>query len=58
MRWEGHDIIKKRVKKYSINCDLKWGYLDVALKNRHIKDFYQGFYQGIPNHMELIGNRI
>ena len=41
MRWEGHDIIKKRVKKYSINCDLKWGYLDVALKNRHIKDFYQ-----------------
>lgn len=41
MRWEGNDIIKKRVKKYSINCDLKWGYLDVALKNRHIKDFYQ-----------------
>ena len=38
MRWEGNDIIRKRVEKYHIDCDLKWGYLDVAIKKRHIQD--------------------
>ncbi len=36
MRWEGNQIIRDRVKKYTIDCDLKWGYLDVAIKKRHI----------------------
>lgn len=38
LRWAGHDIIRERVRKYSIQCDLKWGYLDVAIKNRHLRD--------------------
>lgn len=38
MRWEGHDIIRQRVDRYSIQCDLKFGYLDVALKKRHMRD--------------------
>ena len=38
MRWAGHDIIRERVKTYSIDCDLKWGYLDVAIKQRHLRD--------------------
>ena len=38
MRWAGHEIIRERVKKYSIDCDLKLGYLDVAIKPRHLRD--------------------
>ncbi|MFK8049276.1 MAG: NAD(P)/FAD-dependent oxidoreductase [Halioglobus sp.] len=38
MRWAGHDIIRQRVEKYAIACDLKWGYLDVAIKPRHLRD--------------------
>lgn len=37
MRWRGNDIIFERVKKYTIDCDLKPGYAQVALKNRHIR---------------------
>ena len=38
LRWAGHDIIRERVQKYNIQCDLKWGYLDVAIKKRHMND--------------------
>lgn len=38
MRWAGHEIIRQRVEKYDIKCDLKWGYLDVAIKSRHMRD--------------------
>jgi gamma-glutamylputrescine oxidase len=38
MRWAGHDIIRERVDTYNIDCDLKWGYLDVAIKPRHLRD--------------------
>jgi len=37
MRWAGHDIIRERVATYGIDCDLKWGYLDVAIKQRHLR---------------------
>jgi len=36
MRWAGHEIIRERVKTYDIACDLKSGYLDVAIKPRHL----------------------
>jgi gamma-glutamylputrescine oxidase len=38
MGWAGHDIIRDRVERYEIDCDLKWGYLDVAIKQRHLRD--------------------
>ena len=38
LRWRGHDIIRQRVADYGIDCDLKWGYLDVAIKRRHLRD--------------------
>ncbi|MEH6581370.1 MAG: FAD-binding oxidoreductase [Halioglobus sp.] len=38
LRWRGHEIIRQRVQQYDIDCDLKWGYLDVAIKPRHIAD--------------------
>ncbi|MCW8845692.1 MAG: FAD-binding oxidoreductase [Gammaproteobacteria bacterium] len=37
MRWRGHEIIHERVTKYAIQCDLKGGYLDVAIKPRHMR---------------------
>ena len=43
MRWAGHDIIRERVRKYDIECDLKWGYLDVAIKKRHLRDIEYDF---------------
>ena len=36
LRWAGHEIIRERVETYGIDCDLKYGYLDVALKPRHL----------------------
>jgi glycine/D-amino acid oxidase-like deaminating enzyme len=39
LRWAGHDIIRERVQKYGIRCDLKFGYLDVAIKERHLREF-------------------
>ncbi len=38
MRWRGHEIIHERVEKYSIRCDLKSGYMDVASKQRQMAD--------------------
>lgn len=37
LRWEGHRIIRERVHRYGIQCDLKSGYLDVAIKARHVR---------------------
>ena len=34
--WRGHDIIHGRVGKYGIDCDLKSGFAEVALKPRHL----------------------
>jgi len=38
LRWAGNDIIREFVQKYGIQCDLKFGYLDVAIKERHLRD--------------------
>jgi glycine/D-amino acid oxidase-like deaminating enzyme len=43
MRWAGHRIIRERVEKYGIECDLKAGYLDVAIKPRHVRDLEADF---------------
>ncbi|HNP63236.1 MAG TPA: FAD-binding oxidoreductase [Woeseiaceae bacterium] len=32
MKWRGNDIIRERVRKYDIECDLKNGFLEVAPK--------------------------
>ncbi|ARN76236.1 NAD(P)/FAD-dependent oxidoreductase [Oceanicoccus sagamiensis] len=37
MRWAGHQIIRERVNTYHIDCDLKNGYVDVAIKPRHLR---------------------
>jgi len=43
LRWAGHSIIRERVETYGIDCDLKYGYVDVALKERHLRDFHHDY---------------
>jgi len=49
MRWAGNDIIRERVQTYDINCDLKWGYLDVAIRPRHLRD-QQAEWESLQEH--------
>lgn len=49
MRWEGHNIIRKRVQQYNIKCDLKFGHLGVAVKNRHLREF-QAEHEELERH--------
>jgi glycine/D-amino acid oxidase-like deaminating enzyme len=37
--WRGHAIIVERIERYGIDCDLRYGYLDVAIKPRHMRAF-------------------
>ncbi len=37
LRWRGHDIIHGRVERYGIACDLKSGYVEVAVKPRQVE---------------------
>lgn len=36
MKWRGNDIVYDRVEKYGIECDLKSGFAETALKPKHL----------------------
>jgi glycine/D-amino acid oxidase-like deaminating enzyme len=36
MKWRGNDLIRERVAKYDIDCDLKDGFAEVATKPRQV----------------------
>ena len=38
LRWRGNDIIHDRVDRYGIDCDLKNGFAEVALKPRQVEE--------------------
>jgi len=38
LRWRGHDIIRRRVEKYAIACDLKFGHMHAAFKPSHVAE--------------------
>ncbi|MFK8047887.1 MAG: NAD(P)/FAD-dependent oxidoreductase [Halioglobus sp.] len=52
------DIIRERVEKYSIDCDIKWGYCDVAIKPRHMRWFEETRREerdsGYPHPLQLL----
>ncbi|GIU42675.1 FAD-dependent oxidoreductase [Shewanella colwelliana] len=56
LRWRGHDIIKNRVAKYGIDCDLKFGHLHTAYKFAHMGEMQKTFDEGVNRGMgdELI----
>ncbi len=43
LRWRGHDIIRQRVEKYGIQCDLKQGHLHAAYKPGHMRELEASF---------------
>lgn len=40
---EATDIVAERVKRYGIDCDLRWGYADVANRPRHWRELQRDF---------------
>ena len=38
LRWRGNDIVHDWVEKYGIDCDLKEGFVETALKARHLRE--------------------
>ncbi len=38
---ESVQIVTDRIAKYGIDCDLKWGYVEVALRPRHLRYYRQ-----------------
>jgi len=36
LKWRGNDIVYERVEKYGIRCDLKRGFVETAIKPRHL----------------------
>ncbi|MEM8980810.1 MAG: FAD-binding oxidoreductase [Pseudomonadota bacterium] len=51
-RWRGHEIIQARVKRYQIECDLKFGHLQAALKSSDLKELQKIFEVGSARGME------
>ena len=52
------DIIRERIEKYQIECDLKWGFLNVALKKREMDglvEYHEELKdQGYPHETRLL----
>jgi gamma-glutamylputrescine oxidase len=51
LRWRGHEIIKKRVEKYGIDCDLKFGHLHAAYKPGHMKELHASYDEAVSRGM-------
>jgi len=43
MKWRGNDIIRERVEKYGIPCDLKDGYIEVSIKDRQMEELQEQY---------------
>ncbi|MFT4824394.1 MAG: gamma-glutamylputrescine oxidase [Halioglobus sp.] len=58
MGYRGHEIIEERVEKYAIDCDLKYGYIDVALKSSQVRQLHQWYEAycrlGMSDHLRLV----
>jgi glycine/D-amino acid oxidase-like deaminating enzyme len=55
---ECRDIVLQRIEKYSINCDLKFGFLDMALSEKDM-DYFRSEIErkaerNYPHKMELV----
>jgi glycine/D-amino acid oxidase-like deaminating enzyme len=47
LRWRGHEIIKNRVAKYHIDCDLKHGHLHAAFQPSHLNDLRSTYEEAL-----------
>jgi gamma-glutamylputrescine oxidase len=37
LRWRGNDLVRERIARYEIDCDLRDGFVETAVKPRHVK---------------------
>nr|WP_172150759.1 FAD-binding oxidoreductase [Pseudomonas tumuqii] len=51
LRWRGHAIIKSRVDKYAIQCDLKHGHLHAAMKPVHMAELEAAHAEAVRHGM-------
>lgn len=51
LRWRGHEIIKSRVAKYGIQCDLKHGHLHAAMKPAHMDELKASYEEAVRRGM-------
>ena len=51
LRWRGHEIIKNRVAKYGIDCDLKHGHLHAAMKQSHMDELCAAYEEAVNRGM-------
>ena len=51
LRWRGHEIIKSRVEKYGIQCDLKHGHLHAAMKPVHMNELNASYEEALRRGM-------
>ncbi|AZD98308.1 NAD(P)/FAD-dependent oxidoreductase [Pseudomonas chlororaphis] len=58
LRWRGHRIIRQRVDKYAIACDLKHGHLHAAYKPSHLAglraDYEEAVRRGMGDEVRLL----
>ena len=58
MHYRGNDIIKERVEKYNIDCDIKSGYIEVAFKKSQMgyleEDYQDHVEQGLGDYLRLV----
>lgn len=58
MGLECRNIVVDRIEKYAIDCDLKFGYLDLALNDRDMRDFERALEAkqkaGYPHEVALV----
>ena len=47
MRWRGNDIIRSRVEKFKIPCDLKNGFVEAATKPSHLAYFAESHQERV-----------
>ena len=52
LRWRGHEIIKQRVARYGIQCDLKHGHLHAAMKPAHMDELKASYEEALARGME------
>jgi gamma-glutamylputrescine oxidase len=58
LRWRGHDIIRARVARYGIDCDLRNGHLHAAMKASHLRELESSYEEaqrrGMGDQVELL----
>lgn len=58
LHYRGNEIIKERVEKYNIDCDLTSGYIEVAFKKSQMagleEDYAEHVERGLGEHLRMV----